>query len=85
MNIIIFILVGAVAGWLAGYLLKKDTSLSLMDIVLGMLGAIVGGYVFSLLGLGVDNLLGEVISATIGAIVIVWLVGLISEESRKIE
>ena len=67
-------LLGAVAGWLSS-LIMKNKGLSLGGyLVLGILGAIVGGFVFSLLQLHASGLIGSIISATAGAMIVIWLV-----------
>ena len=48
-GLIWWILVGAAGGWLAGYFKHKDTTLDLSDVVVGVIGAIVGGIIFTFL------------------------------------
>lgn len=78
-SLLIFIAIGAVAGWLAGILMKGGGFGLLMDIVLGIVGAVVGGFVFGLLGISTSGLVGSLITATVGAIVVVVLVRLIKK------
>ena len=73
MVLIWFLLVGLVAGWLAGKIMKGSGYGVIGDIVLGVIGAIVGGYLFRLVGIAAYGLLGSIIVATIGAIVLVAL------------
>ena len=76
-NILMWLILGAVAGWLAGYIVTRDTKLDIMDIVLGIIGAVVGGWVFTLItgdGLEVFSILG-VIVAVIAAIILVLIYG----------
>ena len=73
-NILALLIVGAVAGWLSS-LIMKNKGLSLGGyLVLGILGAIVGGFVFSLLQISANGLIGSIISATVGAIIVIWVV-----------
>jgi uncharacterized membrane protein YeaQ/YmgE (transglycosylase-associated protein family) len=73
MNLIWFILIGLVAGWLAGQLVKGGGFGLLGDIIVGVIGALLGGFLFSALGLsGGGGLLGSLIVATIGAIVLLF-------------
>ena len=73
-NILVLLIVGAIAGWLAS-LLMKTKGISLGGyLVLGILGAVVGGFVFSLLQLQINGLIGAIISATIGAVIVIWAV-----------
>ena len=70
MDIIIFLLVGLLAGCLAGSIMKfKGLGLG-GNIVVGIIGAFLGGYLFTLVGLGVTGLLGSIIRATIGAVIL---------------
>jgi uncharacterized membrane protein YeaQ/YmgE (transglycosylase-associated protein family) len=78
MNIVWFILVGLVAGWLAGQLMKGGGFGVIGDIVVGIIGALVGGLLFSSLGISAGGgLLGAIIVATIGAVVLIFLLRLI--------
>lgn len=78
MEFIWFILIGLVAGWLAGQLVKGGGFGVIGDIVVGVLGALLGGFLFSSLGVSPGGgLLGAIIVATIGAIVLIFLLRLI--------
>jgi len=67
-----FILIGLVAGWLAGLLLKGGGFGAIGDIVLGVLGALVGGVLFRALGASAGGgPLGSIVVATIGAVVLI--------------
>jgi uncharacterized membrane protein YeaQ/YmgE (transglycosylase-associated protein family) len=79
MGIISWIVVGAIAGWLAGMLVKGDEGLGVIGhIVLGIVGAIVGGFLAGLLTGGNDYVTGinitTIVVAVIGAViaVVVW-------------
>jgi uncharacterized membrane protein YeaQ/YmgE (transglycosylase-associated protein family) len=76
MGIISWLVVGAIAGWLAGYLVKGDESLGVIGhIVLGIVGAIIGGFVAGLLTGGGDYITGinvtTIVVAVIGAVIAV--------------
>ena len=76
MGIISWLVVGAIAGWLAGYLVKGDESMGVIGhIVLGIVGGLVGGFLAGLLTGGNDYLTGinptTIIVAVIGAVVVV--------------
>jgi uncharacterized membrane protein YeaQ/YmgE (transglycosylase-associated protein family) len=74
-GIIAWILIGLVAGWLASTIMKRRGGL-LKNILIGLVGSIIGGVLFSLLGLeGGGNILGSILVATVGAIVILAIVG----------
>jgi uncharacterized membrane protein YeaQ/YmgE (transglycosylase-associated protein family) len=71
MYVIWFLLVGLVAGWLAGKLMKGSGFGVIGDIVIGIVGAFVGGFLFRLVGLSATGTIGSIIMATIGAMVLV--------------
>jgi uncharacterized membrane protein YeaQ/YmgE (transglycosylase-associated protein family) len=78
MQFVWFVLIGLVAGWLAGTLMKGGGFGVVGDIVVGVLGALLGGFLFSAVGLSAGGgLLGAIIVATIGAIVLIFLLRLI--------
>jgi uncharacterized membrane protein YeaQ/YmgE (transglycosylase-associated protein family) len=77
MEFVWFILVGLVAGWLAGQFMKGGGFGIVGDIIVGVLGALLGGFLFGLLGMSAGGLLGSIIVATIGAVVLIFLVRLI--------
>jgi len=70
MNILWFILIGVAAGALAGRLTKGSGFGILGDLVVGALGAVVGGVIFDLLELPVSGLIGALVTATVGAVVL---------------
>ena len=73
-GLIAWILIGLVAGWLASSIMKRGGSM-LGNVLLGMIGAIVGGVVFSLIGLGgASNSIGSIVIATVGAVIILAVV-----------
>ena len=73
-GIIAWILIGLAAGWLASTIMKRKGSL-ITNVLLGLVGSIVGGVLFSLLGFdGSGNVLGSIAVATVGSIVILAIV-----------
>jgi uncharacterized membrane protein YeaQ/YmgE (transglycosylase-associated protein family) len=73
MNFIWFVLIGLCAGWLAGRLVKGGGFGVVGDIVVGVIGSLLGGYLFSVLGVSTGGgLIGSLIVATIGAIVLLY-------------
>lgn len=78
MNLLWFLVVGLVAGWLAGVLVKGGGFGAIGDIVVGVIGAVVGGWLFSALGASAGGgLLGSIIVATIGAVVLLFIARLL--------
>jgi uncharacterized membrane protein YeaQ/YmgE (transglycosylase-associated protein family) len=71
-GLLYWVVVGLIAGWLAGVVMKGGGYGIVVDIVLGMLGAIVGGWIFSTLGIGAGGgLIGGIVVAFIGAVALV--------------
>lgn len=77
-GLIWFLIVGLVAGWLAGVLMKGGGFGIIGDIIVGILGAVIGGYLFGAVGVWPGGgLLGSIIVATVGAMVLIFLLRLI--------
>jgi uncharacterized membrane protein YeaQ/YmgE (transglycosylase-associated protein family) len=68
------VIVGLIAGWLAGKVMKGGGYGVLMDIVLGIVGGVIGRFVFGLLGLLASGLTGSIIVSFVGAVILIWLV-----------
>jgi uncharacterized membrane protein YeaQ/YmgE (transglycosylase-associated protein family) len=75
MNILVLLIVGVVAGFLADKLVK-NTFGTVGDILIGIAGSFVGNWIFSLLGLQYSSLVWDIISATVGAVVLLLVVNL---------
>jgi uncharacterized membrane protein YeaQ/YmgE (transglycosylase-associated protein family) len=78
-SILIFLAIGAVAGWRAGILMKGGGFGLIGNIIVGILGAIVGGFLFGLLGISADGLIGSIITATAGAVLLLFIVSLLKK------
>ena len=79
-QILRLVIVGIVAGWLAGKVMKGGGYGLLMDLVLGILGAIVGGWIFGALGIWPGGgIIGGIIVAFVGAVILVWATRLIKK------
>jgi uncharacterized membrane protein YeaQ/YmgE (transglycosylase-associated protein family) len=76
-SIVIFLLIGAVAGWLAGQIVKGGGFGLVGDIVVGIVGAFVAGLLLPRLGLGLTGIVGSIVYATIGAIILLVVIRLI--------
>jgi uncharacterized membrane protein YeaQ/YmgE (transglycosylase-associated protein family) len=72
-----FIIIGIVAGWLAGKIMRGAGFGLLGDLVVGIIGALLGGFIFDALGISAAGLVGSLITATVGAIVLLFLIRLI--------
>jgi uncharacterized membrane protein YeaQ/YmgE (transglycosylase-associated protein family) len=76
-DLIIFLVIGAVAGWLAGQIMKGGGFGLVGDIVVGVIGSLIGGWLFGVLGIAVGGLIGSIIAAVVGAIILIALLRLI--------
>jgi uncharacterized membrane protein YeaQ/YmgE (transglycosylase-associated protein family) len=72
-SLILFLLIGLAAGWLAGHLVKGRGFGLLENLIIGVIGALIGGFVFGTLGVNVGGLLGQLIAATVGALILLYL------------
>jgi uncharacterized membrane protein YeaQ/YmgE (transglycosylase-associated protein family) len=81
-SLISFLLIGLVAGWLAGLIMKSNGRDWIMNLIIGCVGAFVGHFLFTLVGLHAYGLLGELICDTIGAIVLIALIRYINRRGR---
>jgi len=71
-DLVIFLVIGAIAGWLSGILTRGKGRGLIMNIIMGCIGAIVGSFVFDALGVRFSEpLVGKIISATAGAVIVV--------------
>jgi len=73
MSVVWWIVVGLIAGWAAGKIMKGGGYGVAMDIVLGIVGAVVGGWLMGSLGIYSGSFLGTIIIAIIGAVFLIWL------------
>ena len=77
-GIIAWLVIGAIAGWLAGVLVKGGGFGLLVDILVGIVGAFIGGWLAGLFGVGVGGgIAASIVTATIGAVVLLLLLRLI--------
>ncbi|WP_456269945.1 GlsB/YeaQ/YmgE family stress response membrane protein [Kushneria sp. AK178] len=77
MSIILWLIIGGLAGWIAGKIMRGGGFGILGNIVVGIVGAVLGGAIFSMLGIGSNNIIGSLVVAVIGSVILLWLVSLI--------
>lgn len=70
------LLIGAIAGWLAGQLYRGGGFGALGNVAVGIVGALIGGFLFGNVFI-VGGLLGQIICATIGAVILLFVIGLV--------
>jgi uncharacterized membrane protein YeaQ/YmgE (transglycosylase-associated protein family) len=76
-GLIWWIVVGLIAGWLAGQVMKGGGYGVLADIVLGILGGIFGGWLFGQMGIGAGSTIGSIVVAFVGAVILVGITRLL--------
>lgn len=79
-SFILYLLLGAVAGWLAGNLMRGGGFGLLWNIIIGIIGGFIGGWLMSLLGIQKAGLLWELIVAVIGAVVLLFVISLFKKK-----
>lgn len=78
-SLLIFLAIGAVAGWLAGIVMRGGGFGLVGNIIIGIIGAVVGGFAFGLLGITTTGLLGSIVTATVGAVILLLIVGFLKK------
>ena len=78
-SLIWWIIVGLIAGWAAGKIMRGGGYGAVMDIVLGIVGAIVGGWLLGLMGIHAGGLIGTILVAIVGAVFLIWLSRLLKQ------
>lgn len=76
-SLLVFLVIGAIAGWLAGQLIRGGGFGLVGNIVVGVVGAFVGGFVFGRFGFLPSGILGAILSATLGAVLLIALIRVI--------
>jgi uncharacterized membrane protein YeaQ/YmgE (transglycosylase-associated protein family) len=68
-----WIVVGLIAGWAAGKIMKGGGYGTVMDIILGIVGGVVGGWLLGIVGIQGGGLIGTILVSIFGAVVLIWL------------
>lgn len=80
-SLLIWLLIGAVAGWLAGVIVKGYGFGLMGNIVVGIVGALLGGWIFGAMGIITYGILGAIVGATAGAVILLLLLRVIRRAS----
>lgn len=78
-NLIWWIVVGLIAGWAAGKIMKGGGYGAVMDIILGIVGAVLGGWLVGMLGIHAGGLIGTIVVAIIGAVILISITRLLKK------
>ena len=76
MNFIWYIIIGIIAGFVAGKIMRGGGFGLLINLLVGIVGGLLGGWVFGLLGIATVGILGSLITSIVGAILLLWIVSL---------
>lgn len=80
MEIVFLLLIGAVSGWIAGQIMKGGGFGLIGNIIIGILGAFIGGFLLTKLGITIGSgVFGLIITSVIGAVVLLFIVGLVKK------
>lgn len=76
MNLLYFILIGALAGWVGGKLTKGESFGLLGNIIVGIVGGVLGGWIFDQLGIVQENLIYSLAAAVVGSVAFLLIIAL---------
>ncbi len=81
MHILYFLLIGLAAGWLAGLIMKEKGLGILGSLIVGCVGAFIGGWVLEFFGIFIEHgVIGSLIAALLGALILLWIINLIRKK-----
>ncbi len=84
MNILSFLIIGLIAGWVASTLTEGHGLGIVRDIIVGVIGAFVGGFIFSIFGVATFGFWGTVATSVVGAMAFLFIVGLFTDRSKSL-
>ena len=76
-SILLWLVIGGIAGWLAGEVMRGAGFGLVGNIIVGILGAVLGGFVFGALGITFGGIIGSLIGAFLGACILLFLISLV--------
>ena len=85
MNFIWYILIGILAGYLAGKITRGGGFGLFTNLLLGIVGGVLGGWVFSLLGFQTTSIIGNLTTSTVGAILLLWIASFLNEATETFQ
>ena len=81
-DLLFYIIIGLVAGWFAGVIMKERSLGLAGNLVVGIIGAIIGAYIFEFFGISAGGIIGSLASAIVGAILLLFIIQQIREKDN---
>lgn len=76
MGLLWSIIIGILAGAIAGWIMKGSGFGIVINLIVGLVGSVLGGWIYGLLGLSTSSILGSLLMSVVGAVVLLWIVSL---------
>ena len=83
MNFLWYILIGIIAGFVAGKIIRGGGFGLIVNLIVGIVGGVLGGWVFGLLGIATTGIIGSLVTSVIGAILLLWIVSLFKKPGNN--
>lgn len=80
MSLIWWIIIGALAGWIAGKLMQGGGFGFIVNFFVGIIGAAIGGWIFGLLQISPDGKIGSLVTSVVGAVAFLWIISLFKKK-----
>ena len=81
MGFLWYIIIGIAAGFLAGKIMRGGGFGVIINLILGIVGGVLGVWVFGLFGIAASGIIGSLITATVGAILVLWIASLFNKRN----
>lgn len=78
-----YIVIGLIAGYLAGKIMRGGGFGLVVNLIVGIIGGVLGGWVFGFLGIATTGIVGGLVTSVIGAVLLLWIVSLFSKPKNK--
>lgn len=83
MSFIWFIIIGIVSGLIAGKIMRGGGFGWIVNLLVGVVGGVLGGWVFSLLGIHTSSIIGSLVTSVVGAVLLLWIAGIVNRSINK--
>lgn len=79
----VFVIIGALAGWQAGTVMKGGGFGLQLNVIIGIVGGVAGGFLFKFLASSIGGLIGSMVTAIVGAVLLLFLMGFFKKKSAR--